>query len=106
MIMNFIARYCVPAVWIGFYLYHAIRLSKPSPELKNRFTKHYSSNQAPVVIKYLSIGAWLGVFFNALSMLAELVGMAVNSSLAGFFYACILLVYILIVHLCVRHSVK
>lgn len=104
--IRFIARYCVPAGWIGFYLYHAIRLSKPSSKVKNQFAKHYSSNQVPVVLKCLAIGAWLGVLLTALSMLAELAGMAVNSSLAGFFCTCILLVYILIVHLCVRSSIK
>lgn len=106
MIMSFIAHYCVPAVWIGFYLYHAIRLSNPSPKLKNRFSQYYSPNQVPVVIRYLAIGAWLGTILNTLSLLAGLVGITVNFSLAGFFYACVLLVYILIVHLSVRHSIK
>ncbi len=33
--MRFVAQYCVPVGWIGFYLYHAIRLSKPSSKVKN-----------------------------------------------------------------------
>ncbi len=106
MDLSVLSHYCVPVAWIGFYLYHGIRLGKPSSALKGRFAQHYSSNQTLVVIKFLSIGAWLGALLTALSMLAELAGMPVKSNLAGFFYGCILLVYILIVHLCVRHCVK
>lgn len=106
--MRFIAQYCVPVGWIGFYLYHAIRLSNPSSKVKNQFAnaKHYSPNQVPIVLKCIAIGAWLGVLLTALSMLAEMTGMAVNSSLTGFFCACILLLYILIVHLCARSRIK
>lgn len=105
-LISTLAHYCVPVVWIGFYLYHGIRLGNPSPTLKGRFQRHYSSNQTLAVTKYLSIGAWLGALLTALSMLTELAGMPVDSSLAGFFYGCILLVYILILHLYVKRKVE
>ncbi len=104
--MRVFLHYCVPVAWICFYLYHGVRLGKPSPALQDRFVQRYSPDKAGVVTKYLSIGAWLGAILTALSVAAELAGLPVKSELAGFFYGCIILVYILIVHLCVRRSMK
>lgn len=104
--MKVFLYYCVPVAWICFYLYHGVRLGKPRPALQDRFVRRYSPDQASVVMKYLSIGAWLGAIFTALSMAAELAGLPVKSDRAGFYCGCILLVYILIVHLYARHRVK
>lgn len=105
-LISALAHYCVPVAWTCFYLYFGIHLGKPNSVLKGRFQRHYSSDQTLVVTKYLSIGAWLGAMFTALSMLMELAGMPVDSSRAGFYYAVLLIVYILVLHLYVKRKVK
>lgn len=105
-LISALAHYCVPVAWSCFYLYFGIRLGKPNSALNSRFNRHYSSDQTLFVTKYLSVGAWLGAIFTALSMLMELAGMPVDSTRAGFYYAVPLLVYMLVLHLYVKRKVK